>query len=860
MQRRPQFIDCFERPAATLTDSLLMKSCSWAIRASIATLGTSWSVLASTNRGAVTRSLYRKLGVRLRPTPPQLVGALARIPTEFREHDVYAALVEALIQFVPADLQDAGALDVSNVKVRSCAKSYQPLGRCYRDADLDRPSRVSPDCRDRLIDLREPANKKLIRWLDEVCPGGVLELRSLAAAELTHEPQALDGVAANVLDAWRDWLAELETPGSVVQEAVQKIGLLRLQDAIRLEVVPDIRVRFRLEDGAIVTPSEEWRGLEIFHDSRERLFLRRELVERDFLGQVEDVERLDARIADTLDDLLRARAASEDVPPPSGTLLNVVRTTLERPATVLKRMKDEKEEHFFHQYFDQEADPEFAQLFDTYKRTSASATDKRRAMKQEMSNLIALRFVETRRTQIRGYGYDEFAIFAELVQNAEDAYSQRSQLGLPSPPQHGVTFTYSAEAGARTLSVRHYGRPFNMWRQGAKRIDAFRFDVEGVLKSAGSFKPHSRQDGARPIGRFGLGFKSVYLVTDRPRIHSGDWHFEIAAGAIPNEIAVPAEYEREQTRIVLPLTPGAREDRDRERERFANLLPFLRKVDDLRIDHSDGSTLNLKTTSREVLRTADGHFADRVGIESSEDASDGAIALLRVRHRDHDGQLGVLLGSDGLPVAWNDAFEFDVFAALPLRVHLDCGVGVSNLFEVQSGRTHMIDPAANVPRVAEVARALPALVKSLLAADGPGPGAVTSRFWSIWRWDRGDEEARPLRVEMAKALAALARSAAVVPTLDPAHCVKLNASALFTFENIPEDFANELIRGAVEFPVGATRVKLDTRNVVPEGTIAAIAKTYGAAQDRTPIGVSRIGWSELGEVFLAKPWLADRRP
>ena len=61
---------------------------------------------------------------------------------------------------------------------------------------------------------------------------------------------------------------------------------------------------------------------------------------------------------------------------------------------------------------------------------------------------------------------------------------------------------------------------------------------------------------------------------------------------------------------------------------------------------------------------------------------------------------------------------------------------------------------------------------------------------------------------MAKALAALARSAAVVPTLDPAHCVKLNASALFTFENIPEDFANELIRGAVEFPVGAIRVKL----------------------------------------------------
>src|SRR5207247_11438335 len=74
-----------------------------------------------------TRSLYRKLGVRFRPTPAQLVGALARIPTGFREHDVYAALVDALTQFGPVDLENAADLDVSSVKVRSWATSYQPL-------------------------------------------------------------------------------------------------------------------------------------------------------------------------------------------------------------------------------------------------------------------------------------------------------------------------------------------------------------------------------------------------------------------------------------------------------------------------------------------------------------------------------------------------------------------------------------------------------------------------------------------------------------------------------------------------------------------------------------------------------------
>ena len=94
-------------------------------------------------------------------------------------------------------------------------------------------------------------------------------------------------------------------------------------------------------------------------------------------------------------------------------------------------MKTEKEEHFFHQYLDQTADPEFSSLFDTYRRTSTSAAHKRRLLAEQMWNLISLRFVDVRRTQIRGYGYDEFAIFAELVQNAEDAYSQRDRLELP---------------------------------------------------------------------------------------------------------------------------------------------------------------------------------------------------------------------------------------------------------------------------------------------------------------------------------------------------------------------------------------------------------------------------------------------
>ena len=533
------------------------------------------------------------------------------------------------------------------------------------------------------------------------------------------------------------------------------------------------------------------------------------------------------------------------------------RETLNRPGAVLQRMKEEKQEHFFHQYLDQTADPEFSSLFDKYRRTSTSATAKRRSMEEEMRNMISLRFVDARRNQIRGYGYDEFAIFAELVQNAEDAYSQRDQLELPEPPGRGVTFTYSVADGGKNLSVSHYGRPFNLWRHGAKRIDAFRYDVEGVLKSAGSFKPHSRTDGVRPVGRFGLGFKSVYLVTDTPRIHSGDWHFEITAGCIPNEITAPVDWEKGQTRIVLPLITGAPEERDSVRGRYANLLPFLRNVGDLRVEHSDGTSLDLKTTSRRMLCTTDGHQVDHVEISGVTHASGGVIRLLRGRHDGHEGQLGVLLGSDRLPVAWSDVFDSDVFAVLPLRVRLSCGVGVSNLFEVQSGRTHLIDPTTNLERITEVAGSLRTLTKALIADDNVSTREVMSRFWGLWRWDGGDEEACDLRRALARELVQLTRSMSVIPTRHPKQFVKLGPDVLFSFENLPEELADKLLEKAIELAVDGRRVRVQESNVLPTPIRSAVERVYAAAGETGGVAVTRIGWSELGEEFQVQPWLAD---
>src|SRR5690242_15168724 len=91
--------------------------------------------------------------------------------------------------------------------------------------------------------------------------------------------------------------------------------------------------------------------------------------------------------------------------------------------------------------------------------------------------------------------YDDRAHFIyELLQNAEDALRRRGPWDGP----RSVTFDLSANA----LRVEHYGAPFT------------EADVRGICGIAESTKDLTS------IGRFGIGFKSVYAFTDRPEVHS----------------------------------------------------------------------------------------------------------------------------------------------------------------------------------------------------------------------------------------------------------------------------------------------------------------------------------------------------
>ena len=123
--------------------------------------------------------------------------------------------------------------------------------------------------------------------------------------------------------------------------------------------------------------------------------------------------------------------------------------------------------------------------------------------------------------------YDDRTHFIfELLQNTEDALAKRREW----KGSREVTFSLSPDA----LSVTHFGKLFD------------EEDVRGICGIGESTK------GLTSIGRFGIGFKSVYAFTDSPEIHSGSDHFAIDSFVWPRAIKA-IDLPQDGTVIHLPL-------------------------------------------------------------------------------------------------------------------------------------------------------------------------------------------------------------------------------------------------------------------------------------------------------------------
>ncbi len=153
----------------------------------------------------------------------------------------------------------------------------------------------------------------------------------------------------------------------------------------------------------------------------------------------------------------------------------------------------------------------------------------------------------------------------ELLQNAEDALARRQ-----GPEASGVV---RFDLRKDCLLVSHFGAPFT------------EEDVRGICAIAESTKD------VNDIGRFGIGFKSVYAYTDRPEVHSGSEDFVIENFVWP-EAADPIDRDPESTVFRFPLKDGGESSYGEISSGLAKLGPdallFLRNIYEIIWADEDG--------------------------------------------------------------------------------------------------------------------------------------------------------------------------------------------------------------------------------------------------------------------------------
>ncbi|MBU0567457.1 DUF3883 domain-containing protein [bacterium] len=163
----------------------------------------------------------------------------------------------------------------------------------------------------------------------------------------------------------------------------------------------------------------------------------------------------------------------------------------------------------------------------------------------------------------------------EMLQNAEDAEARK------------VIFKLREDK----LDIYHNGNDFDFK------------DIEGVTGIGISRK----KDDINAIGKFGVGFKSVFAITQTPFICSGDYSIKIEDFVIPS--AIESNNQISDTKISLPFNHKSRQKdevfslvNERLKELGLKTLLFLKNIEEIQWETPDSSGHYLKS-SEDVKKT-----------------------------------------------------------------------------------------------------------------------------------------------------------------------------------------------------------------------------------------------------------------
>lgn len=409
--------------------------------------------------------------------------------------------------------------------------------------------------------------------------------------------------------------------------------------------------------------------------------------------------------------------------------------------------------------------------------------------------------LEAVRDKMIDYQYSPSSVPFELFQNSDDAARELADmLGDDCPDVRRVRVEWDESR----LLWGHWGRGINEYRRGRYsaregREKGYDGDLENmlILSSSDKFERESEV-----TGKFGLGFKSVFFLTDHPKIVSGQLGFEVIGGIFPKRLDPPDRQGLENwletahaenktgTAIELPARSCQRGRIDEHLARFRRLAPVL-LVFSREIKHcvlcppgGDEELLRWEETPVCGLENASlGTLPWQRGKQRQEESTPARGLVLRTKVGDHDaavllgvGQRGIEPFSQGVPTFWTTN---------PTDGGSKLGFAVNGPWGLDVGRAQLALNSEENRRIARrIGEGIGTALRALFDAERANPGRFRDDldlvgrpddygFWeSVWQvlgrnvrqqTDEGDL-ARQLLWAEGCGMAGLISSRSAVPT------------------------------------------------------------------------------------------------
>ena len=355
--------------------------------------------------------------------------------------------------------------------------------------------------------------------------------------------------------------------------------------------------------------------------------------------------------------------------------------------------------------------------------------------------------VQAVKSKLKQYQYELSSIPLELFQNADDAGVELGQYN--AFPLQGCEVPLAArrfvvEKWNDGLGFLHWGRPVNA--RGPVGFDGQRRGYDRDLEKMLILSATDKRGDEGVTGKFGLGFKSVLLACEHPRIVSGRLAVRVVSGILPQRWEDAQEARTRLTRLSIgskrPGTlielPGVHgELRDQVLERFRQLAGILC------VFGRALRTITHVTASESTWRWGPNEICAGAEVGQLDLKGDWGIHTTALCIRTDIGSVLMAIGPqgfrplpDGVPALW---------ITTPTRGSSTVGFAINGSFDLDAGRARLAGSTAkNLEKASRIGSAVGGILDSLLersfedwpsvrATLGLAADSDVQGFWeSIW--------------------------------------------------------------------------------------------------------------------------------